>query len=145
MPLDRENLTGPSKIMLPLYTTFYLVVGVSYLATPVARLRETPTLRYADGLFGVPLHGWAFMFLACGVLMALAGVFRSTRSARVYMRFALLFGGTIVAGWTGLNVAAAFDGAASYSAWAWPAVIAGACYASYRSLTYRPKPSPRVE
>ena len=128
MPLRRPNVTIASRVMLPIYPLFAAGVGVSFVATPLERLVATPSLRYAQDLVG--LRAWGVGYLLVAALLTgalLAG------SRRVYA-----YGLAVMALWLAVYalmvLLSAFTGASSWSAWAWPAFIAAACWATLLSL-----------
>lgn len=128
MPLTRANVTVASRVMLPAYTIFFAVVGASLITTPLARLAATPMLRYADTIMSVRI--WGALFVACALLMAAA----LARHHRTMFRFALLVCFFSMVLWAVVAILGVFYEPVSYSAWAWPALVAAACMATNRSL-----------
>lgn len=128
MPLTRTNITAASRVMLPTYALFFGAVGLSLVATPQARLHRTPAFEYADRWVDLTLWGTGYLAVAVALVLALA-----LRNRRGY-RTALAAGFVWMIGWAILTLLAAFNGAATYSAWIWPAFIAVACWASLVSL-----------
>lgn len=126
-PLTRPNVTAASRIMLPAYPVLMAVIGLNYLATPSARLARTPSLAYADSL--LPLEGWGALFLGIAGLMVAALLLHR----REWYLYALSLTVVTQAVWAVVFLAAIPAGA-SPSAWVWPAFVAVACAASWRSL-----------
>lgn len=131
MPLTRATVTSSSRLMLPAYVAFFAVVGGNWLATPRERLLASPGLAYADAL--LTIRAWGALFLGAAVVMAAA---LATRHRDAF-RGALLFCFLTLLCWAAVMVFAAFRSETTPSGWAWPAFIATACLASYRSLTAR--------
>ena len=129
--LRPPNVTIASRVMLPIYPLFAAGVGLSFVATPLDRLIATPSLRYAQDLVG--LRAWGIGYLLVAALLAgalLAG------SRRVYC-----YGLAVMTLWLAVYavmvLVSAFTAASSWSAWAWPAFVAAACWASLLSLSAR--------
>lgn len=131
MPLDREHMTVASRIMLPADALFFAVVGANWLTTSRDRLLASPGLEWADRLLPIKAWGALYILVAVVILAAL------TQGQRVWCRAALLFAGLITLGWAALLAVGALVSGVSPSGWAWPAYVACACWASYRSLTVR--------
>lgn len=130
MPLDRAHLNPALRIMVPAFVIFFAVIGVNFIAnTP--RLGLSPMLQYADGL--MPLQVWGGLFLFCSLLMAAAMV----RHHRGMYRYGLLVCCLSMILWTLVAIAGAVVEPVSFSAWAWPALIAAAAFATNRSLERR--------
>lgn len=127
MPLDRAHLNGALRVMVPAFVIFFGAIGLNFAINP-ARLGLTPMLHYADQL--MPLPAWGGLFLGCSIIMAVAMV----RRDRDTYRFGLLVCFLSMGLWTGVAILGAFVQPVSFSAWAWPALIAAACYATNRSL-----------
>lgn len=127
-PLDRAHITAASRIMLPTYVVFFGVIGVNFLGGPSDRVVASPMLRYADQLMSI--RAWGVLFLACCLLMVAALALRH----RELYRWALLVCGLSMTVWALVAIAGAFTEPVSFSAWAWPALAAAACFASNRSL-----------
>lgn len=138
MPLDRDHITAASRVMLPAYVALFSVIGAASLFTPLHRLLETPWFRYANHLMSV--RAWGLLFLACSVLMVVAMV----RADRWLYRFSLVVCGLSMLVWALMALVGIFFEPISYSAWAWPAFVATACWASDRSLR-RGEQDPRTE
>lgn len=127
MPLDRENITVASRIMLPAYVLFFAAIGLNYLSGS-ARLGLSPMLRYADEL--MPLQMWGALFLGCSLLMLYALI----RRQRSTYRFGLLVCFFSMAVWTVVAIVGSLVESVSYSAAAWPGIVMAACAATNRSL-----------
>lgn len=127
MPLDRAHITAASRIMLPTYCVFFGTVGLNFLAHP-ARLDSSPMLRYADQLMCLRL--WGAVFSTCCLLMVAAFAFRH----RDLYRFAVRVCAFSMVAWAMVAIAGAIVQPVSFSAWAWPGLVAAACFASDRSL-----------
>lgn len=128
MPLDRNHITVASRIMLPSYIVFFIVVGSNFLAGTFGRAQSSPMLRYADTI--MPIQVWGGVFVTCSLIMAGALVTRN----RMLYRYGLLVCGISMTLWALVAVAGIWVEPVSYSAWAWPAFVAAACAASNRSL-----------
>lgn len=131
MPLTRETVTAASRVMLPTYVVLFIVIGANYLTTPEPRLLASPALAYASAW--MPLNAWGWTFLTVAALMLIALL----SGRRGLFRYALLVAMIAMIVWAGVFILAAFRGGASPSAWIWPAFVAAACLASYRSLSHR--------
>lgn len=129
MTLRRENKTPAERITLPTYATFSLIVGVSFLLTPLSLLRHTPGLEYADQM-AAGLRGWGAAFLALSFALWTA---LTVGSRRVYVVALCLFIAWM-GGWALLLLGAAIWDDASWSAWAWPGGYAVLGFASLVSL-----------
>jgi hypothetical protein len=129
MPFARENVTAASRIMLPTYIAMFTAIGATYLLTPVARLNRTPGLAYANDQISV--RAWGLLFLAAAAMMSLALL----THRRTLYQYALLVCVVAMTLWAVTLAAAAVNSTATVTAWCWPAFIAVACYASYRSLS----------
>lgn len=128
MPLTRANVTVASRVMLPAYTIFFAIIGAGLITTPFQRLSASPMLRYADTIMSVRI--WGALFVACALLMLAA----LARQHRTMFRFALLICFFSMVLWTIVAALGVLYEPVSYSAWAWPAMIAAACMATNRSL-----------
>lgn len=131
MPLTRATVTIASRVMLPVDLVFFAIVAVSFLTTPLDRLRATPGLEYVDDVSGIRFVGC--IFAAAALLLAAAMLRQNRKLAQ------MVLGGS--AAWLAIFAvamvgAAVFD-QASWSAWAWPAYVASACWASLLSLESR--------
>lgn len=131
MTLTRDTVTAASRIMLPSYPPFFAVIGMGLLLTPTSRLLATPAFNYADQLVSIRWWGAAFLLLA-GVFVA-ALVLKQRRP----YQFALTIAVTWMSLFAVVTAAAALKDMASFSAWAWSAFVARACYASLVSLEVR--------
>lgn len=129
MPLDRQNITVASRVMLPTYAAFFTAVGLNYLLTPLDRLLNSPGLAYCHAL--VSLRVWGVVFLGAAVVMSAALI----RHHRTAFRFALILCGLSMSLFAVALVFAYFRGEATPTGWVYPAFIIAACVASYRSLT----------
>ena len=128
MPLDRAHTTIGGWTAARLYPPFTAIVGLSFILTDPARLRASPGLDYAARF--VPLDIWGAGFLLVGIALAAALLLKNRRLYLLALPCAMLWLGV----WAILLLAAAFDGATSYSAWAWPGVIVGHMWAVQLSL-----------
>jgi 4-amino-4-deoxy-L-arabinose transferase-like glycosyltransferase len=130
MPLTRDNVTAASRRMLPTYPCFFGAIGLGLLLTPLDRLLQTPTFHYANDLISIRLWGAGFLALAAVFIAALL-----THTRKTY-QYAL----GVAIGWMTLwavVAAASATDLGSFTAWAWPAFIARACWASLVSLETR--------
>ena len=128
MPLDRAHVTAASRVMLPTYPAFFGILGAGLVFTPTGRLTATPVFRYVDDhLLDIHLWGVGFLLLAAAFAAALL-----THRRRVYQ---LALGCAIgwMSLWTVLAAASAAE-TGSFTAWAWPAFVGVACWASLVSL-----------
>jgi len=128
MPLDRAHVTSASRIMLPSYAIFFAVIGLGYIFGQAGRVIAAPMLRYADTI--MPIQVWGGVFLACGLLMALA----LRLHHRLLYRWALTICGFSMVIWTGVAIAGAIWSDVTLTAWVWPWLVLQACRASNRSL-----------
>ncbi|HKY57652.1 MAG TPA: hypothetical protein VJL80_06415 [Aeromicrobium sp.] len=127
MPLDRAHVTVASRIMLPTYIGFFLIIGCNYIIDP-PRLAQSPMLRFADSLMS--LQVWGSLFVACSLIMAAA----MWSKRRTLYRFGLILAGTSMGLWAIAATFGAFLEPISFSAWAWPTFVTCATVASNRSL-----------
>lgn len=131
MPLTKTSITLASRVMLPVYPIFALGVGVSFLATPLPRLLASPSLRFANEVFPIPV--WGYGFLAVAFVLFGALLIHNRRSFQIAL--------AVMCAWmlfyAAVTLWAAFSGGASFSAWTWPAFIAAACWATMLSLAAR--------
>lgn len=130
MPLARDHITAASRRMLPTYPVLLFVVGLSFAFDTDRALAGSSGLRFADER--IPLQVWGGLALTLAALLMVAlAIPRGGR--RLYQ---LVLGAAIV--WLGLwSLAllwAALRGQSSWSAWAWPAFGARACWATLLSL-----------
>jgi hypothetical protein len=126
--LTRDNVTAASRRMLPTYPAFFAVIGFGLALTPTARLVQTPTFDYANRL--IPINWWGYGFLTLAVVFTACLL---THNRRAY-ELALGCGIAWMTMWAVGTVASAFYDLASFTAWAWPAFVARACWASLISL-----------
>lgn len=131
MPLTRANMTAASQRMLPTYPAFFGVVGLGLLLTPIARLQQTPVFNFVDGYVGIRYWGLGFLTLAAWFIVALA-VHR-----RRWYQIALGVGIFWMGLWAVVTLASSLGDLSSFTAWAWPAFIARAQWASLVSLETR--------
>lgn len=131
MPLERANVTAASRCMLPTYPAFFGTVGLGLLLTPTTRLTETPAFAYANRVVDIHLWGTGFLILAIGFIATLA--LHRRRPYKLALGVAIVW----MTLWAAVTVGAAFNDLASFTAWAWPAFIARACWASLISLEAR--------
>lgn len=128
MPLTREHVTAASRIMLPTYPVFLLVVGLNLTFTSDARLLASPGLSYAARSFDLTF--WGIGFLTVALVLAAALLVHRRHWYQVGLGVAISW----LLIWTGVLALAALNGGASPTAWVWPAFIARACWASLVSL-----------
>lgn len=128
MPLTRTNVTAASRRMLPTYPLFFGLIGVGLLVTPLPRLLATPAFSYAHDV--VSIRAWAAAFLALAVAFAFCLIVGDRRAYQLALGAAIVW----MTLWTIATIAAAFADLASFTAWAWPAFVARACWASLVSL-----------
>lgn len=139
MPLDREHISRPSRIMLPTYIVGYLWFGLGYMLTPDSLINQSPVLHYAETIMSMEAWGLLFVFDAGLLACALAAGYR--RPARHWHRvaamYALLLTAVTLATWTAVVVASTLAGVASFGSGALPFICTAACFASYVSLLRR--------
>lgn len=131
MPLTRPNVTAASRIMLPTYPIFCLVVAINLLFTPDARLAASPGLQYASLYPG--LTYWGLGFLVVGAVMTYALIVHERRTYQVGLGIAIVW----LSLWAAVLAFAAIFSDASPTSWVWPLFVARACYASLVSLEVR--------
>jgi hypothetical protein len=132
VPLTRATITVASQRMLPTYPVLATIVGLTFVLTPSADLRHNAeAFVYIDAGIGLHLWGWGFLFAAALMTIALVVRQRVLYQAvlAVFIVWLVLFAGVLAV--------AAMHEAASWSAWAWPAFGARACWASFLSLDSR--------
>lgn len=129
MPLSWTNMTGPSRVMLPVYVVAFTWLGGGWLLTPLDTLRATPGLRYLDDRVG--LRAISLLLLMAGLLIGAALISKRRDTARIALTIAgICFFLLLVA-----LVIAPFFSDTSPSAGAWPLIGLGACRASYKAVT----------
>lgn len=128
MQLTRATISVPSQIMLPAYVVFFGVVGGNFAIGETPRLFQSPMLRYANHLMSIRV--WGCLFLACSLIMLIALIVHN----RYLYRYGLLVCCLSMLTWAGVAIVGAFSEPVSFSAWAWPALAAVACWASNKSL-----------
>lgn len=69
MPLTRATITNSSKVMLPVYFVFAMLVGAAYTFGDPSRTTN-PTLDTIRGI--MPLRYWGVLFILLAILQALA-------------------------------------------------------------------------
>lgn len=130
MPLTRETVTVASRVMLPAYVVFFVVVGANYLIAD-GTATSNPALRFVDSV--MPLHAWGWLFIGCSLIMA--GALATHR--RILYRWALRMCALSILFWATVIAWASLSASATPFAAAWPAFVATACYATDRSLAAR--------
>lgn len=131
MPLDPRHITAASRRMLPTYPAFFGIVGLGLLLTNHDRLIQTPAFNYADSIGGIRLWGAGFLTLAAAFVVAL--VLKRRRPYQIALTVAIVW----MTLWAAVTAASAFIDLSSFTAWAWPAFIGRACWASLVSLETR--------
>lgn len=128
MTLKRSDVTAASRVMLPAYVALFGYLGVNYTFTAEGQLTTSPTLSWIDHV--LTLRAWGVMFLGTAGILAASLLGRSRDAAR----YALWLGIVCMGVWSGLFTAAWIYGDAPPTAFAWPAFVGVACFASNRSL-----------
>jgi hypothetical protein len=128
MPLDRNNITIASRIMLPSYVVFFATIGINFIVAGKPRLVSSPMIRYANNL--MTIRAWGAFFLTCAVIMLAALLVHN----RYLYRYGLMVCIMSMMIWTSVAFAGIFTEPVSYAASAWPAFVAVACWASNKSL-----------
>lgn len=131
MPLTPDSVTRASRTMLPTYPAFFAIIGLGLALTPERRLIQTPAFRYADQLVDITWWGAGFLVLAVAFIAALIA------HRRRAFQLALGVGVVWMSLWAVVTAFAALQDVASFSAWAWSAFVARACWASLVSLESR--------
>lgn len=125
-PLNRGHYTRASRRTVPAYPLFCLVVGAVWTFDPGSRLVGTPALAFAGRW--TPVMGGTLLILS--VLLGYA-FWRELRP--LYMAaLGALIGWMAV--WAAVLLWAANAGAATWGAWAWPAMIGWLGWASLVTL-----------
>lgn len=129
MPLDRDELTVASRVMLPTYAALCALFGVVFVLDPQGRLSRAPSLDLARDW--LPLWAWGALWLGLAAAMEAA--------RRVGSRHAFLLGLGLCMGswiaWGGVLEGAVFvNDDVSFLAGVLPWFVARACWASLRSL-----------
>lgn len=127
--LSRTTVTAASRIMLPTYVAFFAVVGLAMILTPQHRLHQTPAFAAADRVADLDLWGAGYTAIAAAMLLALVIARRSIYRAALAVAIVWMLA------WACVTVTAAFHDLGGFAAWAWPAFVARACWASLVSLT----------
>jgi hypothetical protein len=133
MPLNKENVTLGTWVMMPTYLIFAAGVGAGTLLTPVSRLLQTPTLAYANSY--VPIHAWGVVFLVVAGSLAVSRLLEHRTAYMATLSIMLLWIGFYAL----MCVFAADNGQAAWSSWLWPTFVARACWATLLSLAAREK------
>lgn len=122
--LTRDRVTIASRIMLPTYPVFAGIIGVVYMLDPGGRLP-------ADRIFPLlPADVWGAGFVIVAVMQVLALL-----SGRRGLYIAALAPMAVwCAAWSVALAHHALTGTATYSGFAFPAIVATACIASMASL-----------
>lgn len=131
MPLTKTNVTAASRRMLPTYPIFFATIGLGLLLTSHDRLIQTPTFHYADTFVSIRYWGAGFLALSLAFLAALA--LRRRRGYQIALTVAIVW----MSLWAAVTAASTLTSPSSFTAWAWPAFIARACWASLVSLETR--------
>ncbi len=132
MPLDRQNVTIASRVMLPAYALLNAAFAAAFLTDPQSRLGLTPSLDVARSF--MPISAWGLMWFTIAALMVTAlvvhhrGIFIGVLAAN----FAIwLAWGVLV------EVAVSTQPNVSYLAGVLPWFVAVASFASMLSLLTR--------
>lgn len=131
MPLTRTNVTAASRRMLPTYPLFFGIIGLGLTFTSVDRLIETPAFAYAND-FG-SIRWWGVGFLVLTVVFTACLLLRRRKGYQLALGAAIVWMGI----WALVTLGSAFYDVASFTAWAWPAFVARACWATLVSLEVR--------
>lgn len=70
MPLRRDTITAPSRIMLPAYITLGFAVSLVYLFDPGGHLKNAPALRFQAEV--LPWEAWGVSMFGMSVAMVVA-------------------------------------------------------------------------
>lgn len=125
--LSRATVTVASRVMLPAYPTLALYIGVVYATDPGARLSGSSAFPF------LPTPVWGAGFVVAGVALTVA-LLAGRRTLYLLALAPLLVWLLVWAVALGVN-AVTSDG--SFSAPAFPAFTAVACWASMLSLNSR--------
>lgn len=127
MPLTRAFVTAASRVMLPTYPPFALYIGLVYATDPLGRLEGSSAFPL------LPTALWGAGFIAAGTVLVAALVVR--RRSLYVLALAPLLVWLLV--WAGALAWNAVFGDGSFSAPAFPAFVAVACWATMISLQSR--------
>lgn len=97
MPLRRDTITAPSRIMLPTYIALGLGVGLVYITDPGHSLRSSRALRFQAEVLEWPVWGTAMLFMAAAMIVAWVAFHNRMVFAFVLAMYAvtwLVWGGT---------------------------------------------------
>lgn len=124
--------TVAERVTLPLYVVVNLGYGLSFVLTSVVSLLTSPAYGTLNDV--APIHAWGWMFVAVGLIQALALTVTHNRWAYVYaLALAFLLGAVF----TAVLFVGAFTGSNLWTA-PWLSVLyTGACAASAVSLIVR--------
>lgn len=128
-PLTWDEISTPSKIMLPSYLGLFMVMGFDLTFLSLSDLFISPGVRYLAE-FPASVRGWGVLFLIAGVVMVIAIGLRH----RTLMRYALWWGAICLFVWALIFLKASIDDRVAPGTWAPWLVLAAACFASERSL-----------
>lgn len=130
MPLDRAHVTAASRVMLPTYVVFFLLLGLNYLTAEQVALAN-PALAFANDVMPLPIWGGLFVFCAFVMFAALL-----TKRRTLY-RWALRMCGISMVFWALVIAWASLVGDATPLAAAWAGFVSMCCLATDRSLAAR--------
>lgn len=128
MSLTRATVTAASRTMLPTYPAFCGAIGLNFLIRGADL--TTVGVFYEVAHEMLPLRVWGFLFLVVAVVQVGALVYRRRWTYQVGL--ALMVG--LMTTWAFVGAVAAVRDMGSYTAPVWPAFVALACIASFRSL-----------
>lgn len=127
--LEYDQLHPASKVMIPTYPAFAIVLGSTYCLTPEDVLMRTPAFRYASELLPMPVWGWLFILVG----LAQVAILLLSRSSFAYALLLAVMGMSMVV-WALVLAGATLFGQASLSGWLWPLFVAQACRASAKAI-----------
>lgn len=127
-PLTRSSVTAASRIMLPTYPIFAGLIGINFVTLGAPIIKDSPALRYATTI--ADLEVWGYGFLIVASILGISLCLHRRQGYEVALSVMIVW----MTIWACVMVAAAFYGNASPTAWAWPAFVARAGWASLVSV-----------
>lgn len=124
MSLTRQNARAATRLRLPALALFAAWIGGLYATDPGGRLIGLPAFPF------FPAQVWGIGFIVVSVLLA-GALLRHRRHPFVFTLAVMMVWLVL---WAGSLIASAIAGDATFTGWAFPALIALFCYAEMVDL-----------